>query len=45
MFKEMPGLAQGREQDQGPGVANEDEYASVGLREIAMRVDLLKCVV
>lgn len=33
MVTDVPGLAQGRKQDQGPGDADEDEYASVGLRE------------
>lgn len=33
MVKEVPELAQGRKQDQGPGDADENEYASVGLSE------------
>ena len=33
MVKEVPGLAQGRKQDRGPGDANEDEDALVGLKE------------
>jgi len=31
--KEVPGLAQGRKQDQGPGGANKDEGGLIGLRE------------
>lgn len=45
MDKEVPRLAQGRKQDQGPGDASEHEEAWVVWREAAMPVDLFKCVV